>query len=87
MSSQKRCRECDQLVTGRHYCHQLRRNVEFDDDGFLLSLAVGAATNDPLVGAAVGGSFAGGFVGASMNDGGSSGSFDSGGGDSCGGDD
>lgn len=86
----KTCPFCHKQVGKSHFCSSKRRRVEQDDNGdFLLSFAVGMATNNALLGGLVGGDFAGGILGDMANTSDSAGydsaGYDSGGGDSGGG--
>lgn len=72
MSERKRCKKCSQeVVRGRtHYCPKDGgRAINYDDDGFLMSLVIGAATDSALFGMALGGDPAGAIIGDIMSDG------------------
>lgn len=60
----KTCKHCRKDVQGSHYCTVANRTIESDSDGdFLLSMAVGMATDSALLGFAVGGSLTGALLG------------------------
>ena len=65
---EKRCRACDKIVTGSHYCEVERRRIEEDDSSFIMSAVIGYATDSAIVGGLLGGDFVGGFVGQAIAD-------------------
>jgi hypothetical protein len=85
-----KCRHCGETVYPRtgHYCEKLSQNFYADDDSFLVSLVVAAATESTALGTLVGGSLTGALVGDALNgdiidrkDDSSDGTFDDGGSD------
>lgn len=89
----KTCKHCKKPVTGAHYCDAARMTISYvDENNFVLSAAIGYATDNALIGALAGGSIVGGITGDLLNngDGGSAdhggGAPDDGGGDGGGGD-
>lgn len=65
-----RCRYCKGVVRGhKHYCPKRRTTFYEDDgdDGFLISMAIGAATNSTLLGGLLGGNFAGALAGDALD--------------------
>jgi len=66
----KTCKHCKKSVTGPHCCEAAGRTVIYEDESnFVLSAAIGHATNNALIGALAGGSIAGGIAGDLLNDG------------------
>lgn len=60
------CKHCSTRFHGpSHYCEATNRryNVSSDSGDFLLSAAIGMATDSALLGGLLGGDFAGGIVG------------------------
>ncbi len=85
----KTCKHCNKTVSEGHYCESVGREIHYhDDSSFLLSAAIGYATDSALLGGLLGGDMAGGIVGDMLNDSSSpdsSGSDFSGGGGNFGG--
>ena len=66
----KTCKHCKKEVMTPHYCNVAKKNItEKDDDDFLLSVAIGAATDNALLGGMLGGNLTGGLVGDMLNSG------------------
>jgi hypothetical protein len=64
----KTCKHCNKQVSGSHQCEVANRTINEDDDGdFLLSAAIGYATNSAILGSLVGGDLLGGIVGDALN--------------------
>ena len=66
----KTCKHCKKQVSGSHYCESAKRTISEDSDGdFLLSAAIGYATNSAIIGGLLGGDMTGGIVGDILNGG------------------
>ncbi len=68
----KTCKHCGLQVNGSHQCEVAKRIITTetnDDSDFLLSAAVGFATDSAILGTLVGGDIVGGIVGDLLNGG------------------
>ena len=64
----KTCKHCKKQVSGSHQCEVAGRTITEDDSSdFLLSAAIGYATNSATIGGLVGGDIVGGIVGDALN--------------------
>jgi hypothetical protein len=62
------CKHCNKSVSENHYCAVAQRDIAYveEDDGFgdfLISAAIGAATDSALLGGLLGGDVLGAIVG------------------------
>ncbi len=65
------CKHCHQEVSGsEHDCPKKGLLNVDEDDSFLVSTIIGAATDNAILGGVLGGDIAGGIVGDLLNDGG-----------------
>lgn len=67
----KKCKYCDEVVHGStHYCRSKGRTLDTDDDDdgdFLISMAIGAATDSAILGGLLGGDMLGGILGDALD--------------------
>lgn len=64
----KVCKHCDKTIKGSHYCHVAERDIDYDDDNsFIISAIIGAATDSALLGGLLGGDLLGGIAGDLMD--------------------
>lgn len=65
----KTCKHCNRQFSESHYCASAGREIDHDDESnFLLSAAIGYATDSALLGGLLGGDMVGGMVGDMLND-------------------
>ena len=62
------CKHCNKQVGDSHYCEVAKRTITYNEDSdnsgdFLLSAAIGYATDSALLGGLLGGDMVGGIVG------------------------
>lgn len=61
------CKYCEKRVSSdatTHYCSKKKGLLDIDeDDSFLVSTIIGAATDSAILGGLLGGDFTGGFLG------------------------
>ncbi|MCK9458179.1 MAG: hypothetical protein M0R80_00690 [Proteobacteria bacterium] len=65
------CKHCNKQVEDSHYCEVAGRTIAYSEDNsddFLLSAAIGYATDSALLGGLLGGDMVGGIIGDLLSD-------------------